>query len=173
MVKTCRQCGEAKPLEQFRKYYNNRKGTYTICLDCERINSRHKYLSRKGAKTESDIIEIGKIETLYDVQRRAGLKPPNTAMIKDAIDLDSLIVRYSATAAPPALSNWLTADLVDDPDYYLEQVYEQLKKSYRPMLKIGFDGLPVYDERFKETLDQILTRFYDYEDSYYQKERSD
>lgn len=169
MMKSCRQCGDLKPLEQYRSYYNGRKGTYTVCLDCERINSRHKYLARKKNKTADDVTEIGKIEVLYEAQRQAGLKPPNTVMVKDAIDLDSLIARYSANAAPPELAKWLTVDLTEEPDYYLDEVYEQLKKAYVPVLKLGSDNLPVYDTRFRETLDQVLARFYDYEDTYYKK----
>ena len=36
-AKTCKQCGELKPIEQFRKYYGGRKGTYTTCKTCENI----------------------------------------------------------------------------------------------------------------------------------------
>ena len=39
-TKTCKQCGVIKPLEQFRNYYGGRKGTYTVCKSCEKINSR-------------------------------------------------------------------------------------------------------------------------------------
>ena len=45
-------------------------------------------------------------------------------------------------------------------------MYESLKAKYRPQL--GYDserGLPIYDDTFKDVLNQILRRFDDYEDS--------
>ena len=43
-VKICKQCGQIKPIEQYRKYYGGRKGTYKVCKSCEKINARAKYL---------------------------------------------------------------------------------------------------------------------------------
>lgn len=73
---------------------------------------------------------------------------------------------------PEDLNVWLTQDVNEwaekglSPEYLQETVYESLKAKYRPQL--GYDperGLPIYDDTFKEILNQILRRFDDYEDS--------
>ena len=67
---------------------------------------------------------------------------------------------------------WLEQDVNEwvenglSPEYLQETVYESLKAKYRPQL--GYDserGLPIYDDTFKDVLNQILRRFDDYEDS--------
>ena len=162
-AKVCKQCGDMKPLDQFRPYYGGRKGTYTRCLQCERINSREKYLSKKKALTDAERKELDKIHQLYEAQRSCGLSPPNT---KQRIsDLDGMIKKYEQ---PTDLSSWLTAELTRKPEYYLDTVYEELKRKYRPV--VGIDQqtlLPIYNEDHHEELEQILTRFYTYEEEYY------
>ena len=73
---------------------------------------------------------------------------------------------------PDDLNIWLTQDVNEwiekglSPEYLQETVYESLKAKYRPQL--GYDserGLPIYDDTFKDVLNQILRRFDDYEDS--------
>ena len=44
---------------------------------------------------------------------------------------------------------WLTAELTEKPEYYIDEVFETLR---------GAD---------KELRDKVLERFYDYEDQYY------
>lgn len=184
-TKQCRQCGEIKPLEQFRQYYGGRKGTYTICKGCEKINSRAKYLEKKAARTVEEEAELTKIYTLYDAQRACGLQPPRREegrQSKLVDNLDDLIKTYTqranyipelppdidTKATPPELLQWLTEELTEEPDYYLDEVYEDLKAKYRPMLRIDVDSmLPIYDDSFKTILEKILSRFNDYEDKYY------
>lgn len=188
-AKTCKQCGEHKPIEQFRKYYGGRKGHYTICKTCEKINSRAKYLRRKGECMNWDEeAELAKIEQLYDAQRAAGLQPPSDHMgrkVPLSESLDDMISKYQQQAAgvkqvvqaitvtniPADLGKWLTETLTEEPEYYQEEVYEQLKAKYRPKIKIDPDTmLPVYDDTYKPVLDKILERFDAYEDEYYDKE---
>lgn len=73
---------------------------------------------------------------------------------------------------PDDLRVWLEQDVNEwaekglSPEYLQETVYESLKAKYRPQL--GYDserGLPIYDDTFKDVLNQILRRFDDYEDS--------
>ena len=188
-AKTCKQCGEHKPIEQFRKYYGNRKGHYTICKTCEKINSRAKYLRRKGeCMSWAEEAELAKIEKLYEVQRAAGLQPPHDHMgrkVPRAESLDDMISKYeqqvagvkevvqaiTVTNIPADLGRWLTETLTEEPEYYQEEIYEQLKAKYRPKVKIDPDTmLPVYDDTYKPVLDKILERFDAYEDEYYDKE---
>lgn len=188
-VKTCKQCGELKPITQYRRYYGGRKGTYTMCKQCERINSREKYLTAKGeSMTWQEEAELEKIHKLYEYQRSMGLQPPNKQVRRASLadELDSMLDKYNGmsqqitAAAPPFISqntveaphellNWLTAPLDQEPDYYLDEVYERLRDTYRPC--VGIDKasmMPVYDEKYKAILDRILDRFNDYEDSYYE-----
>ena len=181
-TKRCKQCGEIKPLTQFRRYYGGRKGTYTMCKDCERINARKKYLDKKGAcRSEQEDAELDKIVKLYEVQRAAGLKPPGNAPYTSLVsNLDDLIGKYNKQleesssvgyATPAEIREWLTNELTEDPDYYLEQVYEDLKAKYRPQLRIDAETMqPVYDDTYKDALNAVLDRFYKYEDTYYDKE---
>ena len=167
-TKRCRQCGEIKPIDKFRPYYNG-SGTYTICKGCEKINSRAKYLSRKGDKaTEADKAELAKINQLYEYQRLAGLKPPRRSTEVES-KLEEMISRFKAASEEPSeLQKWLVAELTDVPEYYTDVVYEQLISKYRPVLHINPDTLtPVYDETHSVLLSQILERFNKYEDEYY------
>lgn len=188
-TKMCRQCGEIKPIEQFRQYYGGRKGTYTICRSCEKINSRAKYLEKKGSDISAiEQAELNKIYRLYDAQKACGLRPPrrdegrSTSLVDN---LDNMISNYEkkanemvacsdtldTKATPAELQQWLTCDLTEEPDYYLDDVYEELKAKYRPVLRIDADTmLPVHDDKHSAVLDLILDRFNDYEDKYYQED---
>lgn len=188
-AKTCKQCGELKPIEQFRKYYGGRKGYYTICKSCERINSRAKYLVNKGDKcSEAELEELGKIHELWNAQRMAGLQPPreNTGRTVPITEsLDDMISKYNKQAevvqevvqavgtaeVPAELSRWLTEVLTEEPEYYQDEVYDSLRAKYRPKTKIDPDTmLPMYDDTYLPILEKILSRFDAYEDEYYDKE---
>lgn len=169
-TKKCRQCGEIKPIEHFRKYYGGSTSSYTLCKDCEKINSRVKYLERKGDRaTEYDKAELAKLYQLYELQRACGLRPPRRAAQTQS-KLDAIIESYKrqANALPKELQEWLTIELTKEPEYYLDGVYEHLRAKYRPLLRVDASTLtPVYDESYAVTLEKILERFNDYEDRYY------
>ena len=183
-TKTCTQCGEIKPLEQFRKYYKG-KGYYSYCKDCEKINTRAKYLGNKDCRTKQEEEEFTKINELYTLQRSLGLKPPTFKAHKwGAVTstLDDMLAKYSAkhletqravaglvpegTVVPYELSKWLTEPLTKDPDYY-DDIYDGLIKIYRPLLHVHNETFePEYDMTYSKVLEQILTRFTDYGDNY-------
>ena len=185
----CKQCGEIKPVAQFRNYYNGRKGTYKTCKMCEKINSREKYLRAKDAQnpdglSDKEQEELNKIHELYDAQRAAGLQPPraNTGSNSLLSSLDNMIDKYKAmkssaaptgpsdVVAPAELQKWLTEELTEAPEYYQDEIYEQLKEKYRPVLSIDQRTMmPVYDTTYAAVLEQIAERFDDYEDNYYSK----
>ena len=186
-VKTCKQCGELKPISQFRQYYGGRRGTYKMCKGCERINSREKYLSSKEIRTTEEEAELAKIHALYDCQVKVGLQPPVKQGRRKPLtdDLNDMIQKYAAMSAtvvkdtpkadtavdvaPYELTRWLTEPLDLDPDYYLDEVYEDLKAKYRPCTGINKTTMmPEYDNKYKDVLDRILDRFNEYEDSYYE-----
>ena len=184
--KQCKQCGELKPQIQFRKYYGGRKGTYNTCKLCEKINSREKYLTSKEAACSMSAVEqdeLAKIYKLWKYQVELGLRPPRTTQGKStplAESLDEIVDRYAARAratqcvlgtasdAPAELIKWITEPLTEDPEYYQEDVYEELQAKYRPQVKIDQTTmLPVYDDTYRAVLQEILGRFDAYEDEYY------
>ena len=173
MTKKCKQCGEVKPLDSFRKYYNGRLGNYKVCKACEKINSREKYLRNKGdAMTELDKAELRKIHALYEMQRACGLQPPQRREAVSRVDdLDELLNKYSAMDATPVeLTQWLTNELTEEPEYYHDVVYADLSQRYRKVLRYDERLTPIYDETYKDLLYKILARFDEYEDNYYNTE---
>lgn len=174
-TKRCRQCGEIKPIDSFRGYYSGSSGTYTICKACEKINSRAKYLRRKGAgATEADKAELQQINELYELQRKCGLKPPqqrsNDTQVSNLLDMYTKKIE-AMSEVPEELQEWLTHELTAAPEHYFDDVYEYLRKKYMPLIRIDNDMmLPVYDETHKDTLNKILDRFNAYEDIYYRED---
>lgn len=166
----CKQCGEQQPLSAYRQYYGGSQGHYRLCKQCECVNSRFKYLSKKlklGTLRKGEAEELDQIKTLYEYQRAAGLKPPMQQHQKH-LDIGSMIDKYS-NRQPPELSNWLTAELTEEPSVYMGQVYEELLSKYRPIKSINQKThMPVYDETYDDVLKKILERFYEYEDKYYE-----
>jgi hypothetical protein len=139
-MKTCKQCGLTKDEQEFRANYN-RPGTFNVCLQCERINSRYKYLKRKDKLSQRESDELQKIEELYTRQRSMGLRPPRPRM---SVSIDAVLNQYNKEA-----ERWLTEELTEDPDYYIDIVFEDLQCAD------------------KEIRDKVLQRFYEYEDQYY------
>ena len=182
-TQVCKQCGELKPIELFRKYYGNRRGHYKTCKVCEKINSREKYLRNKADLTDSESIELEKIHTLYEAQRAAGLQPPKadtSRRVPIAESIDDMISKYKHAVSTPAsrvdssipaeLAKWLTEPLTEEPEYYQEEIYDELKAKFRPVLRINtVNMLPIYDDTYAEILDKISDRFDEYEDNYYNK----
>lgn len=190
--KACKQCGQLKVIADFRKYYGGRQGTYTMCKTCESINSREKYLANKASDSSAsaqETEELQKIHTLWEAQREQGLRPPRStrqekASITDALDNQMAALHTNSILSPAAvndsalslaankvtdeLQQWLTCDLTEEPEYYHDEVYEELLEKYRPVKGIDQGTLiPIYDSTHKDILDQILTRFNNYEDDYY------
>lgn len=183
-TKTCKQCGEIKPLDQFRPYYKG-KGYYSICKGCESINTRAKYLSGKEHLSKHETEELKKIHDLYELQRGLGLKPPTFKAHKWGSvtgQLDTLLEKYGAkyiemqqataglvddgVVVPYDLVRWLTEPLDKTPEYY-DKIYDLLVATYKPIKHVTNDDFtPVYDLTFAKVLDKILHRFDDYSDSY-------
>lgn len=190
-AKICKQCGKMKPLDAFRAYYGKRTGTYNTCLDCEKINTREKYLRKKSENTmisASEAEELEKIHLLYKVQRAAGMQPPRLQNENRSLvdELDDMIALYSNQESdgtsdtsplspatdeafiPAELQMWRTSELTREPEYYQDTVYEELREKFRPIKEIDQKTMmPVYDNTYKYILDEILARFDAYEDEYY------
>ena len=74
---------------------------------------------------------------------------------------------------PDELQAWLDADPAEwqakelSPEYLQETIYESLKAKYRPQIGVDRDTyLPIYDDTYKDVLNQILRKFDDYEEQY-------
>jgi hypothetical protein len=93
-TQTCKRCGAAKPLSQFRKYYGNRKGHYTFCLECEKLETRRKYLKSKTSLTDYEQHELESIEKLYAMRMKRGLKVP--CQRDSSMDVLSIVERHLA-----------------------------------------------------------------------------
>lgn len=97
-MKTCSRCGEDKPVEAFRKYYN-REGTYRFCKECERIEARRKYLLSLGdVLTPDKVQELDAINRLYSYREAQGLDIPGKirprANGKISAIVDEQLVKY-------------------------------------------------------------------------------
>ena len=181
--KPCKQCGVIKPLDQYRKYYGGRKGTYTVCKACEKINSRVKYLESKKELNDKEKAELQSIYQLWETQRTLGYQPPRTTVKGQKPVVDTVLemmdtykkrtkmlgeVAEEVLTAPPELLKWLTVELTEEPEYYMDDVYEELKGTYKPVIRIDEKAMmPVYDTTYSGILDKILERFCAYEDKYY------
>lgn len=165
-MKKCKQCGVIKSQDQYRPYYGGRTGSYNTCKDCESINSRVKYLKRKSDLSPAEASELSKIYELWGAQRLLGLKPPGVR--RTALELVESMLNVNPVNTE--LQEWLDCELSEDPDYYLDEVYDKLMSKYRPLLSINPETMERnYDDTYKDILDQIQARFEAYEVSYYQE----
>jgi hypothetical protein len=135
-------------------------------MDCEKINSRRKYLERKQETTDDEKEELGLIYQVYTAQQAVGLSPPRCRKVP-GIKSKAMQMLDKLNETDSELRIWLERDLnTYEPDQ-LYDIYEDLKAKYRP--RIGLDPvkcLPIYDDTYRSILDKILTRFDDYEEAY-------
>lgn len=80
-AKVCKRCGREQSVDQFRDYYGGRKGQYSFCKTCEKIEQRRKYLANKDAASPDGLstderVELDKINRLYDAHHAAGRQVP-------------------------------------------------------------------------------------------------
>lgn len=159
---TCKQCGTIKSDDNYRPYHHNKAKRYNVCLGCEKINSRCKYLVRKEVNntiTDKEATELSTIRELYDVLDAKGLRAPKIGQGRDASMLDDVtallelhkkdIVQAKATteslginlkddqplplSIPEELTRWLTGPLDGyTPETLQDEVYDELCEKYRP-----------------------------------------
>lgn len=194
-IKRCVQCGILKEEEEFRKYTYSRqketKGRYRLCKSCEKINARYRFLQGRRTDlclTTANLLELNKIDKLFDTLEERGLRTPRATVPVDADPIDDLLAFYAVDTAattvstiasaplldiPSELNEWLTEDpsqwALNDlsPEFLQETVYESLKAKYRPQLGIDKERmLPIYNDTYKSVLNDILRRFDDYEETY-------
>lgn len=136
------------------------------------------------------------IENMYDLLDKHGLRTPrridpyrveSVPAAPSAIEqtIKQLSTFYAEPNTPPVrnvsvsveipeeLQAWLNADPNEwaekelSPEYLQETIYESLKAKYRPQTGVDKETyLPIYDDTYKDTLNQILRKFDDYEEQY-------
>lgn len=163
-------------------------------LNASRIRLEKKVQS--GAATTEDQETLSNIYKLYELQRGLGLKPPAvTSNAPLSVVVESALAEYSSysdkalqtgSAAAPTttpneqatstddseLQEWLTKDLSNidlaaDEDY-LDNIMDKLDKKYRPIVgRDEFTLKPIYDETYRDLLNEISERFDKYTEEFW------
>lgn len=161
----------------------------------KKIETLHK-LQPPGYLKECDELmqEAQKIDALYALLDAHGLRTPKRGTIKEeakpfnAVDsaVEQLTTFYGelkpvvpaptaqqVVEVPEELQAWLDADPAEwaekdlSPEYLQETIYESLKAKYRPQTGVDKETyLPIYDDTYKQILNNILRKFDDYEEQY-------
>ena len=135
-------------------------------------------LSRKsGDKANTERIRINPEQRLESLMQRYGanipvaaVQQPSEAATPSPSDVTEGI---DTTDVPDGLQQWLTGSFDEwyeklfTPEYLNESVYPTLKSAYRK--EIGWNAVtltPEYDATYKDVLNRISDRFWDYEDWY-------
>lgn len=142
------------------------------------------------------IESLNKIENMYAMLEQRGLRVPSFGarpkVVPEASTLaavDKLNSFYGSVQSevcarievpvdvPDELTRWLEADMQEwvdaglSPEYLQETIYESLKAKYRPQTSVDRNTfMPIYDDTYKDTLNQILRKFDDYEELMASKE---
>ena len=89
------------------------------------------------------------------------------------LDTLSKVTVATSVNTPEELTRWLADDFTKweelglTPEYLQETVYESLKAKYRPQTSVNKETfMPIYDDTYKDILNQILRRFDDFEEAY-------
>jgi hypothetical protein len=180
---------EFRPYTYSKK--NETGGRFSTCRSCEAINSKYTKLKATG-EDSPELMQLEKLFGLLESQglhtplsRLQSTEQPKTTV---ELAVDKLMKFYGDTFGPVAkpvvvlptdtkvdtpkeLQQWLTETSDDwvqkglSPEFLQETIYESLKAKYRP--QIGFDQekfIPIYDDTYKDVLNEILRRFDDYEE---------
>lgn len=172
------------------------EGSYRICKACEAINQafrrakatfKYKDDGSFSYVNDNQYNVYCKIKQLYETLEARGLRVPSDAVPeKDATvdNVDKLLQFYNLDAlskvtvatsvnTPEELTRWLADDFTKweelglTPEYLQETVYESLKAKYRPQTSVNKETfMPIYDDTYKDILNQILRRFDDFEEAY-------
>lgn len=153
-------------------------------------------------KTASDTIDIiERIKTHHGVSvdtqiRKEPVAPPRTESLelrhgdgtveRMTIEVDEPVIKahhieeVPELRVPSELQYWLDVDPEEwedaglSPEYLQETVYESLKAKYRPQTGVNRDTyIPIYDNTYRQTLNEILRKFDDYEEEQSQRALED
>lgn len=93
-TKVCSTCGQEKLVDSFRKYYSGRDGRYSYCKECEKIEQRRKYLSKKQTVelSPAERSELEAINILYAKREAAGLK--RLGNIRGKVSVTDIVAKH-------------------------------------------------------------------------------
>ena len=203
-TKKCKQCGRVLHKSNFRKYASRksesstrrtRVAENTVCLDCESFNLAATRLFKQKEKTPAQEEKLAKIADAYKALYNRGLQPigayakhvlglsvgrSNVANSTNNVDSYLAFVDGMVSAAPVdeeivrELKGWITKELTEEPDYYNNHVYGELRVrcrvdelTRREAEEAERTGRPFEIKAcYKELLDAVLERFCAYEDNY-------
>lgn len=88
-TKVCCRCGVEKPISEYRHYYGGKKGYYGYCKQCERLETRRRYLVGMTELSVDQRAELEAINKLYELRAARGLKVPKqrqpAQLVKDIV----------------------------------------------------------------------------------------
>lgn len=147
----------------------------------ERIEGLYDMLAMRGLRVPGKAGEVQEkpsveAKVLHDVDQLFAMY--GDAPVSHTGHVEPVQTRKSTVVLPEAevpdeLQAWLDADPKEwrdkelSPEYLQETIYESLKAKYRPQIDVDRQTfMPIYDDTYKDVLNQILRKFDDYEEQY-------
>lgn len=146
-----------------------------------RIEELYDMLAARGLRVPNRTVEVPKkpsaeAKVLRDVDQlfaMYGDAPTNRIEHVETVQARKSTVVIPEITVPDELQDWLDADPQVwrdrelSPEYLQETIYESLKAKYRPQIDVDRQTfMPIYDDTYKDVLNQILRKFDDYEEQY-------
>ena len=154
----------------------------------ERIEKLYDMLAARGLRVPNRTVEVPKkpsaeAKVLRDVDKlfaMYGDAPADHTKRVESVQARKSTVVIPEITVPDELQDWLDADPQVwrdrelSPEYLQETIYESLKAKYRPQIDVDRQTfMPIYDDTYKDILNQILRKFDDYEEQYAGEEEDD
>ena len=154
----------------------------------EHIEKLYDMLAARGLRVPNRTVEVPKkpsaeAKVLRDVDQlfaMYGDAPADHTEHVETVQARKSTVVIPEITVPDELQDWLDADPQVwrdrelSPEYLQETIYESLKAKYRPQIDVDRQTfMPIYDDTYKDILNQILRKFDDYEEQYAGEEEDD
>ena len=140
-------------------------------MDCEKINSRRKYLERKVERTKADEDELQTIYQLYEIQRANGPAPPRKGKHETGVKAAVLGMIHKLGAD--------TEDIRNGQQLTLHSIHQRswtkCTTGYATGTRLWLVLIQLHACRYTTPLTDkllcdVLIRFDEYEEAYYGKE---
>lgn len=149
-------------------------------LSCmkERIEALYDMLAARGLRVPNKVDATPEksspeAKVLHDVDQLFAMYGDAPTGRREPAPARKSTVVLPEVEVPDELQAWLDADPKDwrdkelSPEYLQETIYESLKAKYRPQIDVDRQTfMPIYDDTYKDVLNQILRKFDDYEEQY-------
>lgn len=143
---------------------------YQARIEFEKITKLYEALELRGLRTPLSKIEL-KATVLDEVDRLLQkLHLEDKTLPVTGVKVAEVLPIIEVDKLPSELQYWLENDWIEvgnSPEFYQETIYESLKAKYRPQIGVDKErGIIIYDDTYKQVLNDILRKFDDYEDNY-------